>query len=297
MLIFAQSGAFIPQCGPGLPTKCTNVHRHRWRNAMPITGGCLTEDLLRRFSFSIISIAHRAFDYSRQNTSPSEVDCDPQTCINLRELKSLSEETFCIDTDEDSHLISELNSQSNELGFPHDIIGYIWMQLASMDGYCGQTLLQAAESGGHERIRAWTASLLLWGGKLAYSQRSITTCHPFERNQLLIQPLILHSVYCNMQTIIRQYQDKPLQDPDISFLYVMIQFLWTTIQERWKQQDLTGLKLGEAGDSVVSLKRKESASCCDAGILLPLHCGHNRNFSDHEKNHLTAMLKAIDFID
>lgn len=100
-----------------------------------------------------------------------------------------------------------------------------------------------------------------------------------------------------MQTIIRQYQDKPLQDPDISFLYVMIQFLWTTIQERWKQQDLTGLKLGEAGDSVVSLKRKESASCCDAGILLPLHCGHNRNFSDHEKNHLTAMLKAIDFID
>nr|CCA22017.1 conserved hypothetical protein [Albugo laibachii Nc14] len=290
----SESRAFIQQCGPGLPVKCSSTHHHRWRNAIPITGACLTEDLLRRLSFSIISIAHRAFEYSRQNTSASRVNGDPQTCITLKEPKALSEE---IDTDEESYLIVELDTQMYELGFPQDVLGYVWMQLASLDGYCGQTLLQAAERGGHDRIRAWTASLLLWGGKLASTQRSVTTCQPFERNQLLIQPLLLHSVYDNMQTVIREYQDKPLQDPDIAFLYMMVEFLWNTIQERWKQHDRTALRSTALDDSASKSGKEESATVSDVGILLPLHCGHNRNFSDHEKNQLTAVLKEIAFIE
>ncbi|RLN50665.1 hypothetical protein BBJ29_006101 [Phytophthora kernoviae] len=55
--------------------------------------------------------------------------------------------------------------------------------------YLARKSPHAAESGGYDKIRAWTASLLTWGGHVAPEHRNVTSLDPFDRDGIVIVPI------------------------------------------------------------------------------------------------------------
>lgn len=226
--------------------------------------------------------------------------------------------------------------------FPEELLAVVWMQLARLDGYCGQCLLQAAETGGHDRLRAFTASLLRWGGCLSPAKRKQSSVEPFERRGIWIVPLVIEDVHATLQQLVEQYPAIKF-DLDIEFLVCMVEFLMDTIQGRWlkrdeemeqrrrqkreeralkKQQDAAaapvpvalasrmraavgGKRHAIAGGSAVRIDDDEDQEDelplliqsldTQVGTLLPLQCGHNKNYLEPEKDALTWFLRQVGF--
>jgi hypothetical protein len=226
--------------------------------------------------------------------------------------------------------------------FPEELLAVVWMQLARLDGYCGQCLLQAAESGGHDRLRAFTASLLRWGGCLSPSKRTQLSVEPFERRGIWIVPLVLEDVHATLQQLVEQYPAIKF-DVDIGFLVCMVEYLVDTLQQRWQKRDeeveqrrrqkreeralkkqhepaapapvalasrvraaVGGKRHAIAGGSAVRIEDDEDLEdelplliqSLDArvGTLLPLECGHNKNYLEPEKDALIGFLRQVGFI-
>lgn len=226
--------------------------------------------------------------------------------------------------------------------FPEELLAVVWMQLARLDGYCGQCLLQAAESGGHDRLRAFTASLLRWGGCLSPSKRKQLSVEPFERRGIWIVPLVLEDVHATLQQLVEQYPAIKF-DVDIGFLVCMVEYLVDTLQQRWQKRDedmeqrrrqkreeralkkqqepatsapvalasrvraaVGGKRHAIAGGSALRLDDDEDLEdelplliqSFDArvGTLLPLQCGHNKNYLEPEKEALIGFLRQVGFL-
>jgi hypothetical protein len=74
-------------------------------------------------------------------------------------------------------------------------------------------------------------------------------------------------------------------DWDVAYIAEMIQYIRETLA-----QNLA--KPSTPGASPMNSERMEML-----GHLIPLNCGHNRNFSDEEKQILIGLLKRVGFLD
>ncbi|OQS05932.1 hypothetical protein THRCLA_02003 [Thraustotheca clavata] len=140
----------------------------------------------------------------------------------------------------------------------------IWSAVASLDGHCGQTLFHAI-GGGLEGIRAWTSSFIVWGPstRIASIQSSAISRQDF------IKPLSLEHVRILLHEMLKE-NDWLHDDKDIAYILEILEYLYDAMH---RQNDK------------------------NIGSLLPLSCGHNANFSDHEKAALVAYLISFQWVN
>lgn len=308
-----------------------HVRRVSEADSRPQLGGPLTEEMTRRFSEAILSIAKRALQYTtKRDTSGSQKSKKSDTAAaggaraiteseEAETVASSSHVSISVqsahesqhDEDDEDAGISERQSilSGEAVNFPEELLAVVWMQVACMDGYCGQTLLQAAESGGHDKIRAWVASLLVWGSHVAPTRRNLYSLDPFERQGIAIIPVTIAQVHSMLQDLVEQHPATKF-DFDIGFLVLMVEFLFDSLQRRWKSVDdarkhaaISAGAGGSAGDLVAASRQQRfeppriiSSDDPQLGYVLPLHCGHNKNFHEREKQALVAFLQHVGFL-
>lgn len=289
-----------------------SVRRSSEADSRPQLGGPLTEEMTRRFSESVLSIAKRAMLYttrrdsghksSAKASSTQESDTGDTGVGNSHvaiSMQSARESPGDSDNDDDASERQSILSVE-AVNFPEELLAVVWMQVACMDGYCGQTLLQAAENGGHDKIRAWVASLLTWGGRVPPSRRSLHSVDPFERQGIAIIPVSVAHVHAKLQELVEQYPAVTL-DLDIGFLVLIVEFLYDALQRRWRLRDEAPKQreptaAGATADEPRELPRIIGTEDAQLGCLLPLHCGHNKNFHEREKQALVAFLTHVGFL-
>lgn len=305
-----------------------HVRRVSEANSRPQLGGPLTEEMTRRFSEAILSIAKRALQYTtKRDTSSQKSKKSDKAAATAAQVITESEEADTVassshvsisvhsahesqhDEDDDDEGVSGIASERQSIlsgeavNFPEELLAVVWMQIACMDGYCGQTLLQAAESGGHDKIRAWVASLLAWGGRVAPTRRNLYSLDPFERQGIAIIPVTIAHVHSMLQDLVEQHPATKF-DFDIGFLVLMVEFLFDSLQRRWKLVDDARKHAVISGGAAGELRNKQrfeppriiSSDDPQLGYLLPLHCGHNKSFHEREKQALVAFLQHVGFL-
>lgn len=339
----------------------------------PQLGQPLTEAAVARFSHALLSIGRRAMQYtsrrdehtesSTSGTASSEAGSSADTsdvhvAIPVRRspssssIASVTPDHSIGDSEDDHMLASEGATGNSSLNdsthasmtqiFPEELLAVVWMQLARMDGYCGQCMLQAAESGGHDRIRAFTASLLRWGGCLSPEKRRQLSLEPFDRRGIWIVPIVIHDVHATLRQLVEEHPSIKF-DLDIGLLVCMVEYLMDTLQRRWQERDakveqcrrqqqeerekkqqeesstrqtnapalMTRMRaavggkrraiVGGSGISAIESGGDETPLLIQSldervGTLLPLQCGHNKNYLDPEKDALIAFLRQVEFI-
>lgn len=253
------------------------VRRLSGADAKPQLGGALTEASVRRFCEAALSLGRRAMLYADRRDAGQVGGGDATARVSHVEI-SMGDES---------------SSLRQPLSFSEELLAVVWMQLASLDGYCGQCFLQAAESGGSDRVRSWTASLLAWGGQLPQNKRQQFTLEPFERQGLAIRPLTIFQVHKSLQAIAEKHPGVKF-DIDIGVVLQMVEYLMDALNRRWKRLDDELAKKMTAGpNSSINAAGKTAHSL---GQLLVLHCGHNRQFADAEKAELTEFLRSSGFL-
>lgn len=245
----------------------------------PQLGQPLTETIVARFSEAVLSVGRRALEYTRRRDKEeaeghqSKKSLEEATSSGAK--ASLSHVTISVEdaeasaataTSEDPSVDTEQNPMlatdspepiTTTAAFPDELIAVVWMQLARMDGYCGQVLLQAAENGGYDKIRAWTASLLTWGGRVAPDRRSARSLEPFDRDGIFIVPITVAEAHVMLQHLVEQYP--PLKfDYDIGFVVLMIEYLNDSLQRRWRHLD--SAKTDEPSEATQGDKKGETCS-------------------------------------
>ncbi|KAL3665496.1 hypothetical protein V7S43_009532 [Phytophthora oleae] len=298
------------RCGP------RSTRRISEAASRPLLGQPLTETIVARFSDAVLSIGRRALEYTtrrdKEETEGHSKSLEEATTLNHVAISVQDTEASTSTAPEDTEQHPMLPSDptvtpapvTTTAAFPNELLAVVWMQLARLDGYCGQVLLQAAESGGHDKIRAWTASLLTWGGRVAPERRNARSNEPFDRDGIFIVPVTVAEAHTMLQHLVEQYP--PLKfDYDIGFVVLMIEYLNDALERRWRHLDST--KTPEAKEVVPSDKSSAEAKTAvplvintgDAklGCLLPLHCGHNKNYEDTEKQALIGFLRHAGFVN
>uniref|UniRef100_M4BL84 AB hydrolase-1 domain-containing protein n=1 Tax=Hyaloperonospora arabidopsidis (strain Emoy2) TaxID=559515 RepID=M4BL84_HYAAE len=303
----------------------------------PVVGQPLTESMVLRFSEAVLSVGRRALEHEtgrddeqhRRHESGALEETEP--CGDTSDAAATGSSDVAIFMDDAvaasvveiaaapetqpilrADLVEASASVAPTLKFPGELLAVVWMQLARLDGYCGQVLLQAAENGGHDKIRAWTASLLTWGGYMAPERRRERSLEPFERGGILIVPITIAEVHAVLQHLAEQHTSFKY-DYDIDFVMLMVEYLDDALQRRWRHLDSSTIeKRDVAGESVQIDKKTDSRAAAgqrktvipllinteDArlGCLLPLRCGHNKNYEDAEKQALIGFLRHVGFI-
>uniref|UniRef100_K3WPB4 AB hydrolase-1 domain-containing protein n=1 Tax=Globisporangium ultimum (strain ATCC 200006 / CBS 805.95 / DAOM BR144) TaxID=431595 RepID=K3WPB4_GLOUD len=286
-----------------------SVRRSSEADSRPQLGGPLTEEIVRRFSEAIMSIAGRALKYTARRDSAEnngKAAAKPESGVDKAANSthvsiSVQSEQDTPDDEAKGGAVDEhqsILSCDQPLNFPEELLAVVWMELACIDGYCGQTLLQAAESGGHDKIRAWTASLLVWGGRVSPGRRNLCSVDPFERQGISIVPVSIGQAHSMLQQLVEQHPTVKF-DFDIGFLVLMVEYLFDSLQRRWKQLDEKRLTPStNEGKSVAAPELPRIINTGDAqlGYLLPLHCGHNKNFHEREKQALVVFLRHVGFL-
>ncbi|CAI5721662.1 unnamed protein product [Hyaloperonospora brassicae] len=302
----------------------------------PLMGQPLTDSMVIRFSEAVLSVGGRALECATGrgneqagghrsdaleesetsgNTSDAVVGFSDVAIVVDDAEAAKSEEHAAISETQPMLPADEVEAPvpvASTAGFPGELLPVIWMQLARLDGYCGQVLLQAAENGGHDKIRAWTASLLTWGGHVAPERRKERTLEPFERNGILIVPITIAEVHAVLQHLAEQHPSLKY-DYDIGFVMLMVEYLNDALQRRWRHLDTsTSEERGVESEAVQNDKKTDTRAAAEQrktiipllintedarlGCLLPLHCGHNKNFQDAEKQALAGFLRQAGFI-
>lgn len=316
-------GAWLPSPLLALWTGAPGASTRRSSEAdsRPTLGGPLTEEMALRFSDAVLSIARRAMAYTAKRDGAGHRSGDKTTASVHASETAVSSSHVAIsvshiessslpDHDDTDSLILSAQERPGVLAgdaarFPDELLAVVWMQVACMDGYCGQTLLQAAESGAHDKIRAWVASLLVWGGRVRPSQRATCSVDPFERQGIVIVPVTVAHVHALLQDVVEQYPGATF-DLDIGYLVVFVEFLHDALTRRWRLVDDASVrKTPPTGDAsgtapttplaTIELSRILLTGDAQLGSLLPLHCGHNKNFHEREKQALVAFLDHVGF--
>ncbi|TDH71304.1 hypothetical protein CCR75_004646 [Bremia lactucae] len=279
--------------------------------SLPHLGHALTETMTCRFSNAVLSIGRRALT-SRRNKEDDAIQSvdeiiknDPTTTIARPVVVTIQDgddETGSGDENEQhAMLVAESSFRNESTAFSDELLAVIWMLLARLDGYCGQVLLQAAENGGHDKIRAWIVSLLTWGGHVAPERRGLRSLEPFDRNGIMILPLSVFDAREMLQRIVEQCPSIKF-DYDIGFVVHMMNYLSDTLERRWRQVDSAKIKDPKAALRDEKLIDQAMSMVIDTGdtklgALLPLHCGHNKNYDENEKQALVGFLKHVGFLD
>ncbi|RLN98753.1 hypothetical protein BBJ28_00005985 [Nothophytophthora sp. Chile5] len=305
----------------------------------PQVGEPITEAMVARFSDAVLSVGRRAMEYTvkrekealegtvtgdlhgsaAKNTAKDPVGASiaasadaTHVAISVQagEVDPLSAGEDATDENERHPMLPRESTMAPEpvaasAAFPEELLAVVWMQLARLDGYCGQCLLQAAESGGYDKIRAWTTSLLAWGGRVPPARRSALSLEPFDRDGIFIVPITVAEVHATLQHLVEQYP--PLKfDFDVGFLVLMLEYLNDALLRRWRQFDDEQSKesSSKAGEGKAKAKKGEAevplVICTGGpqlGYLLPLHCGHNKNYEEQEKLALVGFLRHVGFLD
>lgn len=269
----------------------TRVRRVSEANSRPEIGGPITEAMVRRFSECALSVGRRAMAYTARRDAAISASGSNIEGTHV----TISMEDDQNDQDENTSMLPPKES----LNFPEELLAVVWMQLACMDGFCGQCLLQAAESGGYDRIRAWTASLLVWGGNLPAEKRQKLSVQPFERQEIQINPISIFQAHRVLQEVLEEHPNVKF-DFDIGFLISMVEYFVDTLQHKWKIADARAKKTEPPGGKEPVVNGEASCSEDDPesalGYLLPLQCGHNKNFHENEKQELSAFLRRVGFL-
>ncbi|CAH0482426.1 unnamed protein product [Peronospora belbahrii] len=320
------------RCGP------QSTHRVSEAASHPLLGEPLTEAIVARFSEAVLSVGRRALDYTsyRDNgktagghdsktneeaggpdetigaTSPSHVAISVEDAA-----ATTTEDESATDNEQHSMLPSDTSEARAAVtatsAFPNKLLAVIWMQLARLDGYCGQVLLQAAENGGYDKIRAWTVSLLTWGGRLTPQRRNVRSLEPFDHGGIFIVPTTVAEVHTMLQHLVEQYPALRF-DYDISFVVLMVEYLNDALQRRWRHLDnpstdepgveSEGAQNDKKDNKTVAAEQSKAAIPLlidtgdpSLGCLLPLHCGHNKNYEDTEKQALIGFLQHVGFVE
>ncbi|KAG7381466.1 hypothetical protein PHYPSEUDO_006006 [Phytophthora pseudosyringae] len=318
-------------------TRCERRSTRRVSEAAsrPQLGQPLTETIVARFSEALLSIGRRALAYTTRRDKDEAEGHNSKTleeaasagqkpaapshvAISVQDSEA-SASTTTDDTAADNERHPMLSADptvapapiATTAAFPDELLAVVWMHLARLDGYCGQVLLQAAENGGYDKIRAWTASLLAWGGRVAPERRSVRSLEPFDRDGIFIVPVTVAEVHAMLQHLVEQYP--PLKfDYDIGFVVLMIEYLSDALERRWRHLDSTKTSEPSTKTKDPSAKNADKGSPADEskatvplvintgdpklGCLLPLHCGHNKNYEDAEKQALIGFLRHVGFV-
>jgi hypothetical protein len=148
--------------------------------------------MIFRFSNAVISVAKRAKQSSKRRGDKA--------------ITAVKDVELSVSTDPEEEEDIENNAEglvaflSSKTSLSDQLVMEIWMLIACMDGFCGQSLLQAAE-GGYEKIRTWTASTIVWGSSLSEEQRQKSTVQNFERMGMTIVPISLDKVHTTLQSV------------------------------------------------------------------------------------------------
>ncbi|KAL4130000.1 hypothetical protein PRIC2_006006 [Phytophthora ramorum] len=324
------------RCGP------RSIRRVSEAASRPQLGEPLTETMVARFSEAVLSVGRRAFEYtarrdkedaegyskgleeaegSSKKTGPATAAVSSSHVTISVDDAEASATTATCDADNEHHPMLSTDATvapapvTTSAAFPDELLAVVWMQLARLDGYCGQCLLQAAENGGYDKIRAWTASLLTWGGRVAPERRTVRSLEPFDRDGIFIVPTTVAEVHAMLQHLVEQYP--PLKfDYDIGFLVLMVEYLHDALQRRWRHLDSTKTNESDSksdteqatnkGDGKTATPPAEQSKGAPSlvintgdpklGCLLPLHCGHNKNYEDAEKQALVVFLRQAGFV-
>ncbi|ETW02222.1 hypothetical protein, variant 1 [Aphanomyces invadans] len=147
----------------------------------------------------------------------------------------------------------------------------VWSAIASVDGHCGQCLFYAS-GGGLETIRAWMASLLVWGPSRSQCQIAHPETKTERRRDDFVTPISLEQAH---SILLRILGETPFlqQDADVTTVLSTVQFLEESMAARVLQ------------------------TSHDIGLLVPLNCGHNANFSDREKEAFITHLINVGWLD
>uniref|UniRef100_H3GWZ6 PA domain-containing protein n=1 Tax=Phytophthora ramorum TaxID=164328 RepID=H3GWZ6_PHYRM len=266
------------RCGP------RSIRRVSEAASRPQLGEPLTETMVARFSEAVLSVGRRAFEYtarrdkgdaegyskgleeaegSSKKTGPATAAVSSSHVTISVDDAEASATTATCDADNEHHPMLSTDATvapapvTTSAAFPDELLAVVWMQLARLDGYCGQCLLQAAENGGYDKIRAWTASLLTWGGRVAPERRTVRSLEPFDRDGIFIVPTTVAEVHAMLQHLVEQYP--PLKfDYDIGFLVLMVEYLHDALQRRWRHLDST--KTNESDSKTPDSQGMESIS-------------------------------------
>jgi len=308
------------RCGP------RSTRRVSEAASRPQLGQPLTETMVARFSEAVLSVGRRALAYTTRRDKEESKAHDGKTreeadgsgkatapastshvAISVQDAEASSTTTTSEDaaeTEQHPMLSSDPTAApppiTTTAAFPDELLAVVWMQLARLDGYCGQVLLQAAESGGYDKIRAWTASLLTWGGRVSPERRNARSLEPFDRDGIFIVPVTVAEAHAMLQHLVEQYP--PLKfDYDIGFVVLMVEYLNDALHRRWRHLDSSKTDEPAAqGDQKADNKSAPlviTSGDPKLGCLLPLHCGHNKNYEAAEKQALTGFLQQVGFID
>lgn len=311
------------------------VRRVSEADSRPKLGEPLTEAAIARFSDSVLSIGRRAMQYTAQRDQRADSETtetvssstDEHVALSVHaERRTSSTVSSANDeaSDSESHHMLARDQADDSTGpvvttFPEELLAVVWMQLARLDGYCGHCLLQAAESGGYDRVRAWTASLLRWGGYLSAAKRRQLSLEPFDRQGIWIVPLLIEDVHSTLTQLAEQHPGIKF-DFDMGFLLHMMDYLLDSLRRRWRELDEKAeqrrqqLKEAEPPKKTNLLGKRQAAVAAtqDAseddlpliihttdprlGSLLPLQCGHNKNYLEPEKEALVRFLRHAGFL-
>ncbi|KAF4034295.1 alpha/beta hydrolase fold [Phytophthora infestans] len=305
------------RCGP------RSTRRVSEAASRPQLGQPLTETMAARFSDAVLSVGRRALEYTtrrdrdagdREKTLEEGEKPATSSHVTIAVQESQLQDENAADSEQHPMLSTDLTAPipiTTTAAFPDELLAVVWMQLARLDGYCGQVLLQAAENGGYDKIRAWTASLLAWGGRVAPERRNVRSIEPFDRNGIFIVPITVAEAHVMLQHLVEQYP--PLKfDYDIGFVVLMLEYLNDSLERRWRHLDSTKTSetaaKSEAAPSDKCSKSADKSTEREAvplvintgdpklGCLLPLHCGHNKNFDETEKQALIGFLRHVGFV-
>lgn len=277
----------------------------------PQAGKPLNETMAARFSDAVLSIGRRAFAYtSRRDSGQLEdhgkngEDVDQKATTPRHVLITMQESDLGTGNEDEQEHQSMLSTEVEgpvTAAFPEEVVAIVWMLLARLDGYCGQVLLQAAEDGGYDKIRAWTASLLAWGACVAPDRRTVCSVEPFDRNGIVIVPITIAEARGMVQQLIEQYP--PLKfDYDVGYVVLMMEYFNDALEQRWRHIDSSK----KEPETVLSDKKAEQNKTMPLviqsdnkklGCLLPLHCGHNKNYDETEKQALIGFLRHVGFLN
>ncbi|ETL45719.1 hypothetical protein L916_04250 [Phytophthora nicotianae] len=304
------------RCGP------RSARRVSEAASRPQLGQPLTETMAARFSDAVLSVGRRALEYTTRRDKEAEdhgkISEDSEKTatsshVSITVKDSQVPEENAPDSEQHPMISSDPTAPApitTTAAFPDELLAIIWMQLARLDGYCGQVLLQAAENGGYDKIRAWTASLLAWGGRVAPERRNVRSIEPFDRNGIFIVPITVAEAHVMLQHLVEQYP--PLKfDYDIGFVVLMIEYLNDALERRWRHLDSSKTNEPvEKSEVSPSDKHKKADKSIESesvplvintgdpklGCLLPLHCGHNKNYEEAEKKALIGFLRHVGFL-
>ncbi|KAG9402612.1 hypothetical protein AC1031_007219 [Aphanomyces cochlioides] len=160
-----------------------------------------------------------------------------------------------------------------EIGIGERHIVDIWTAAVSIDGYCGQTLYYAT-GGSLEGIRTWIASFLVWGPTLSQSQASSQNDKgAIAKHTELVTPLPIDNVVIALRRILTEAPDVQ-NDEDVAYVLQVVEYLKASLDARLRSTPTPAI-----------------------GQLVPLSCGHNANFSEHEKQVLVRHLVSFNWID